>query len=156
MAAEWSCSRIFPHAKTFAVVAFYLTFAPVVLDRIYQQVHGSPLYALVLLHVMLTPLQGMFNLIIYRRHYMVRLREENPSWTWFQVLSKSLDNSSLQRLREFNNSRHKNLRTNATTTTSHHQQHHHHLSQQPAVPIADANDDDSSPTTNVEFKSEIE
>ena len=109
------------------VIVFYLTNFFSTVNRLYQHVTGTSTYSLLLLQVIFHPqvelilscenvhkrnshralcmirgsicysLQGLFNFLVYRRHYFMRLRQQNPTWSWRKLIVKAFQVSTFTR-----------------------------------------------------------
>jgi hypothetical protein len=72
--------------------AFYVSYTFATVNRIVQQMSGESYFPLLFLHILLLPLQGFFNVLVYRRNEYIRLMQRNPhmskwdrfrrTWRW--------------------------------------------------------------------------
>jgi hypothetical protein len=58
--------------------AFYVSYTFATVNRIVQQMTGETYFPLIYLHVLLIPLQGFFNVLVYRRNEYIRLVQRHP------------------------------------------------------------------------------
>ena len=79
---------VFQQSLLYAL-AFFLTFTAATLNRIFQQVIGHTYFAVMFLHVLLIPLQGFFNALIYRRSVYIRLKQRHPHMSEWQILYRT-------------------------------------------------------------------
>jgi hypothetical protein len=82
----------------FYVAAFYLAHFFATIDRIYQQVTGTAPFWLLLAHSIFQPLQGFFNLIVYRRPQYVRLRLKYPNKRRIWIIKKCLRSQNMHHM----------------------------------------------------------
>jgi hypothetical protein len=78
-------------AVPFLCCRFLLTHFFATIDRIYQQVTGTAPFGLLLVHSIFQPLQGFFNLIVYRRPQYIRLRRKHPNKRRIWIIKKCLE-----------------------------------------------------------------
>jgi len=78
------------------VAVFYLTYMFGTINRAYQAITGKFVFALVLLHSGVLPFQGVLNLYVYRRQYMVHLRSNHPDWSRLQIWKKAFTITAFQ------------------------------------------------------------
>jgi hypothetical protein len=65
--------------------AFYITFTFATINRLVFQVTGKTYFALLFLHVLLMPLQGFFNVMIYRYGFYLRLKQRHPEMSHWEL-----------------------------------------------------------------------
>jgi hypothetical protein len=58
--------------------AFYVSYTFATVNRILQQVTGETYFPVIFLHALLIPLQGFFNVLVYRRNEYIRLVQRYP------------------------------------------------------------------------------
>lgn len=67
-------------------VAFYVTFTFGTINRLVYQFTGKTYFALLFLHVLLVPLQGFLNVLIYRYGFYLRLKQRHPHMSHWELL----------------------------------------------------------------------
>ncbi|VEU44444.1 unnamed protein product [Pseudo-nitzschia multistriata] len=77
-------SRVVYKQAIYYTLAFYATFTFATINRVFQH-FGVSFFPFILLHSFTIPLQGFFNLVIYRYFHFVRLRQRNP-YVPFRIL----------------------------------------------------------------------
>jgi hypothetical protein len=85
-------SRSVFQQSLYYTMAFYVTYTFATIDRIVQWVTGETYFAIILLHSIFIPMQGFFNVLIYRYAYGFRLKQRHPyisgwdlmrcAWRW--------------------------------------------------------------------------
>jgi hypothetical protein len=85
-------SRAVFQQALYYTLAFYATFTFATLNRALQQVTDRTFFGVIYLHSFFIPLQGFFNVLIYRHAYFFRLKQRNPhmsgselfryTWRW--------------------------------------------------------------------------
>lgn len=65
--------------------AFYITFTFATINRLVFQFTGKTYFALLFLHVLLMPLQGFFNVMIYRYGFYLRLKQRHPEMSHWEL-----------------------------------------------------------------------
>jgi hypothetical protein len=68
-------------------LAFYVSYTFATINRIVEQATGKTYFGLLFMLVTLIPLQGLFNVLVYRYGYYFRLKQRYPkmtSWELFQ------------------------------------------------------------------------
>jgi hypothetical protein len=78
-------SRLVFQQSLWYTAAFYATFTFATINRVLQQVYGSSPYALLLLHAIFIPLQGFFNVLIYRYAFFHRLKQRHPEMPFWEL-----------------------------------------------------------------------
>jgi hypothetical protein len=81
-------SRVVFQQSLWYTAAFYASYTFPTINRVLQQVNGSSPYALLLLHAIFFPLQGFFNVLIYRYAFFHRLKQrfsKMPFWERFHL-----------------------------------------------------------------------
>jgi hypothetical protein len=66
--------------------AFYATYTFATLNRLIQRVTGKTFFTLIYLHAMFLPLQGFFNVMVYRYAYYFRLKHRHPHMSELELL----------------------------------------------------------------------
>jgi hypothetical protein len=67
-----------------------MTFFFPTVNRSYQHITGKTKYGLLFMHELSVPLQGLFNFLIYRRQYVLKLRAQYPDVTWWEIIKEAL------------------------------------------------------------------
>jgi hypothetical protein len=67
-----------------------MTFFFPTVNRSFQAITGRTKYGLLVMHELSVPLQGLFNFLIYRRQYVLRLKAQYPDLTWREILKEAL------------------------------------------------------------------
>ena len=78
-------SRIVFRQSLLYCLVFYLTFTFATINRFIQQVTGQTYFGVIFLHSIFIPLQGFFNVIVYRYAYYFRLKHRNPHMTEWEL-----------------------------------------------------------------------
>jgi hypothetical protein len=79
-------SRAVFQQALYYTLAFYATFTFATLNRLLQQFTGTTFFGVIYLHAFMIPLQGFFNVLIYRRAYFFRLKQRNPHMSGSELL----------------------------------------------------------------------
>jgi hypothetical protein len=78
-------SRVVFQQCLWYTAAFYASYTFATINRVLQQVWGSSPYALLLLHAIFLPLQGFFNVLIYRYAFFHRLKQRHPGMPFWEL-----------------------------------------------------------------------
>jgi hypothetical protein len=78
-------SRVVFQQSLWYTAAFYASYTFPTINRVFQQVYGSSPYALLLLHAIFLPLQGFFNVLIYRYAFFHRLKQRHPEMPFWEL-----------------------------------------------------------------------
>jgi hypothetical protein len=73
----------------FYSLTFFATYTFATIDRIGQQITGENYFGIMVLHVTFIPLQGFFNVVVYRRNEYMRLKQRNPHLTHGELLRRT-------------------------------------------------------------------
>jgi hypothetical protein len=65
--------------------AFYASYTFATINRLVEQATGNEYFGLLFMHVTLIPLQGLFNVLIYRYGYYFRLKQRYPELTGWEL-----------------------------------------------------------------------
>jgi len=69
--------------------AFYATFTFATVNRIVQEVTRITYFPLIFLHCLMIPLQGFFNVMVYRYYFFQRLKQRNPHMSFRELVQNS-------------------------------------------------------------------
>lgn len=83
-------ARLILYQSIAYVLGFWVVWIVPTIHQIVQNRSGENVYALILLHGLFQPLQGLFNFLVYRYAHYLRLSELHPSWTRRQLLQRTL------------------------------------------------------------------
>jgi hypothetical protein len=78
-------SRVVFQQSLWYTAAFYATFTFATINRVLQQVNGYSFYPLLLLQAIFLPLQGFFNLLIYRYAFFHRMKQRHPLMPFWEL-----------------------------------------------------------------------
>ncbi len=78
-------SQIVFRQSVLYTLAFYVSFTFATINRLVSQVSGETYFALLFLHVLLLPLQGFFNIFVYRYGFYLRLKQRHPEMTQWEL-----------------------------------------------------------------------
>lgn len=66
-------------------LGFYICYTFATINRIVEHVTGTSYFGLLFIHVILIPLQGLFNVLVYRYGYYFRLQQRYPDMTRWEL-----------------------------------------------------------------------
>jgi hypothetical protein len=78
-------SRLVFQQSVWYTFAFYATFTFATINRALQQANVSIPYPLLVLHAIFLPLQGFFNVLIYRCAFFQRLKQRHPEMSFWEL-----------------------------------------------------------------------
>ena len=78
-----SMGRVFLVQACWYVLAFFLTHAFAVIATIIRKTGNTPPFWIYLTARLLSPLQGLFNIVVYTRPHVNTERKKNPNSSWF-------------------------------------------------------------------------
>jgi hypothetical protein len=70
-------------------LTFFATYTFATINRIVQQLTGETYFIIIALHVTFIPLQGFFNVVVYRRDVYIRLKQRHPHMTQGELLRRT-------------------------------------------------------------------
>jgi hypothetical protein len=70
-------------------LTFFATYTFATINRIVQQLTGDTYFIIIVLHVTFIPLQGFFNVVIYRRKVYMRLKQRYPHLTQGELFRRT-------------------------------------------------------------------
>lgn len=82
---RFGCEAVFRQSVLYTL-AFYACFLFATINRLVYQVTGKTYFPLQFLHVLLIPLQGFFNVLIYRYGFFLRLKQRHPNLNRWELL----------------------------------------------------------------------
>lgn len=72
------------------VVGFWIIWLMPTINQLVQHYTGNNYYSLLFLQALLEPLQGLFNVGVYRTSHYLKLKQLHPRWTRQQLLQNTL------------------------------------------------------------------
>jgi hypothetical protein len=79
-------SRAIFQQSLYYTMAFYATYTFPTINRVLERQVSQTYFPLLLLHALFLPLQGFFNVLIYRYAYFFRLKQRNPHMKGWELI----------------------------------------------------------------------